>query len=100
LSGALNIWSFTPSVFDPFEAALIAVCTTAVSAVTRTAARWATARTQAHQLRVALDTRDRDDRSAGSESTDLRRQRFGGQPRMRLAISVRQIQYWTTLRLT
>jgi ANTAR domain-containing protein/GAF domain-containing protein len=58
LSGALNIWSSKPAAFDPLESALITVFTSAVSAVILTAARWAAARAQTDQLRIALNTRD------------------------------------------
>jgi hypothetical protein len=58
LAGAVNIWSFKPDAFDLVEAALIAIFTTAVSAVILTASRWARAQAEAEQLLSALDTRD------------------------------------------
>lgn len=58
LSGALNVWSHRVNAFDPVEAALIAMFTTAMSAIILTASRWATAERQAETLLEALGTRD------------------------------------------
>jgi hypothetical protein len=58
LSGALNIWSFDPTAFDPAETTLTVMFTSAVSAVILTAARWARAHAQAQQLQHALESRD------------------------------------------
>ncbi len=58
LSGALNVWSRQQSVFDPMDAALIALFTSAMSGVILTAARWGHAQRQARQLRTALESRD------------------------------------------
>jgi hypothetical protein len=58
LSGALNVWSHRANAFDPVEAALIAMFTSAMSAIVLTASRWATAERQAETLLEALGTRD------------------------------------------
>ncbi|WP_235783400.1 GAF and ANTAR domain-containing protein [Amycolatopsis orientalis] len=58
LSGALNIWSYTENAFDPVESALIAMFTSAISAIILTATRWAAAEKQAETLVAALETRD------------------------------------------
>ncbi|WP_043848341.1 GAF and ANTAR domain-containing protein [Amycolatopsis keratiniphila] len=58
LSGALNIWSFQENAFDPVEAALVAMFTSAISAIILTASRWAAAERQAETLVAALETRD------------------------------------------
>jgi hypothetical protein len=58
LSGALNVWSQQQHAFDPMDAALIALFTSAMSGIILTATRWANAQLQARQLRTALDTRD------------------------------------------
>ncbi|WP_410666064.1 GAF and ANTAR domain-containing protein [Amycolatopsis sp. lyj-84] len=58
LSGALNVWSFEENAFDPVEAALVAMFTSAISAIVLTASRWAAAERQAETLVAALETRD------------------------------------------
>jgi hypothetical protein len=58
LSGALNVWSFQRGAFDPVEAALVAMFTSAMSSIILTAARWAAAQQQAEGLLTALDSRD------------------------------------------
>jgi hypothetical protein len=58
LAGAMNVWSRRDGAFAPVEAALIAVFTSATAAVILTAARWASAETQAQGLAVALASRD------------------------------------------
>ncbi len=58
LSGALNVWSFEENAFDPVEAALVAMFTSAISAIILTASRWAAAEKQAETLVAALETRD------------------------------------------
>ncbi|MBB5852317.1 GAF domain-containing protein [Amycolatopsis umgeniensis] len=58
LSGALNVWSFQENAFDPVEAALVAMFTSAISAIILTASRWAAAERQAETLVAALETRD------------------------------------------
>ncbi len=58
LSGALNVWSFEENAFDPVEAALVAMFTSAISAIILTASRWAAAERQAETLVAALETRD------------------------------------------
>jgi hypothetical protein len=58
LSGALNVWSRKPDAFDPLDAALIALFTSAMSGIILTAARWSHAQRQARQLLTALETRD------------------------------------------
>jgi AmiR/NasT family two-component response regulator len=58
LSGALNVWSRKQGAFDPLDAALVAVFTSAMSGIIVTAARWAHAQLQARQLLTALETRD------------------------------------------
>ncbi len=58
LSGALNVWSRRHGAFDPVEAALIAMFTSAMSSIILTAARWAAAQKQADGLVTALTSRD------------------------------------------
>ncbi|MEU3625828.1 ANTAR domain-containing protein [Amycolatopsis coloradensis] len=58
LTGALNVWSFEENAFDPVEAALVAMFTSAISAIILTASRWAAAEKQADTLVAALETRD------------------------------------------
>ncbi|WP_181773638.1 GAF and ANTAR domain-containing protein [Amycolatopsis pittospori] len=58
LAGALNVWSFEENAFDPVEAALVAMFTSAISAIILTASRWAAAEKQAETLVAALETRD------------------------------------------
>ena len=58
LSGALNVWSRKQDAFDPMDAALVALFTSAMSGIILTAARWAHAQVQARQLVTALETRD------------------------------------------
>ncbi|EMD23097.1 GAF and ANTAR domain-containing protein [Amycolatopsis azurea] len=58
LAGALNVWSFQENAFDPVEAALVAMFTSAISAIILTASRWAAAERQAETLVAALETRD------------------------------------------
>ncbi|WP_410654330.1 GAF and ANTAR domain-containing protein [Amycolatopsis sp. lyj-112] len=58
LSGSLNVWSFTENAFDPVESTLIAMLTSAISAIILTASRWSAAEKQAETLVVALETRD------------------------------------------
>lgn len=58
LAGALNVWSFEENAFDPVEAALVAMFTSAISAIILTASRWAAAERQAETLVAALETRD------------------------------------------
>jgi hypothetical protein len=58
LSGALNIWSYTDDAFAPVESALVAMFTSAISAIILTASRWAAAEKQAATLVAALETRD------------------------------------------
>jgi hypothetical protein len=58
LSGALNVWSRKQHAFDPMDAALVALLTSAMSGIILTAARWAHAQVQARQLVTALETRD------------------------------------------
>jgi hypothetical protein len=58
VSGALNVWSVKPDAFDPLEATLVAMFTSAMSMVVLTAGRWARAQAQAEQLRSALESRD------------------------------------------
>ncbi|WP_414939205.1 GAF and ANTAR domain-containing protein [Amycolatopsis sp. cmx-11-51] len=58
LTGALNVWSFEQNAFDPVEAALVAMFTSAISAIILTASRWAAAEKQAETLVAALETRD------------------------------------------
>jgi hypothetical protein len=58
LSGALNVWSRQQRAFDPMDAALIALFTSAMSGIILTATRWAHAQLQARQLLTALETRD------------------------------------------
>ncbi|KZB83769.1 GAF and ANTAR domain-containing protein [Amycolatopsis regifaucium] len=58
LAGALNVWSYSENAFDPVESALIAMFTSAISAIVLTASRWAAAEKQAESLVAALETRD------------------------------------------
>ncbi|MEU6153217.1 GAF and ANTAR domain-containing protein [Actinosynnema sp. NPDC047251] len=58
LSGALNVWSSQADAFDPVRTALVAVFTSAMSAIILTAAHWSHAHAQARQLVTALETRD------------------------------------------
>lgn len=58
LGGALNVWSYSEDAFDPVEAALVAMFTSALSAIILTASRWAAAEKQAETLVAALETRD------------------------------------------
>ncbi|MGC7100989.1 GAF and ANTAR domain-containing protein [Amycolatopsis lurida] len=58
LAGALNVWSFTSGAFDPLESALIAMFSSAASAIILTAGHWAEAEAHAVELVTALETRD------------------------------------------
>jgi hypothetical protein len=58
LGGTLNVWSYSEQAFDPVESALVAMFTSAMSAIILTASRWAAAEKQAETLVAALETRD------------------------------------------
>lgn len=56
--GALNVLSPQPGAFDPLQAALVTMFTSAAAAAVLTARRWERAGALAEQLRTALATRD------------------------------------------
>ncbi|MEU4805048.1 GAF and ANTAR domain-containing protein [Actinosynnema sp. NPDC023587] len=58
LSGAVNVWSARSAAFDRVETALIALFTSAMSAIVLTGSHWSDAERQAGQLVTALESRD------------------------------------------
>ncbi|KAF0957378.1 ANTAR domain-containing response regulator [Rhodococcus sp. T7] len=65
LIGSLNVYSFRPEAFDPFDEQLVRLFTTAASAAISNAQRWQRTRDHVEQLQAALISRAEIDQAKG-----------------------------------
>lgn len=64
--GALNVYSYTADAFDPIDAALLRLLTSAVTAAVRNASRYLHSRDLTQQLKKALTSRAEIDQAKGA----------------------------------